>query len=187
MKTHTHTVFIVIALVAYWLGLCNASAFYDPGAQRWLNRDPLGERGFQIIKAAAAMPKSEFRVDISTRIRIRPDSLELYTFAGNAPDDYIDIFGLKKDTGALIDALWEATKAGVDYIGEEASLLEIFGGCGGLGVALQYAKTQWQNCMLDAFADKPCNEASDEAKCKIWKDKMGVMEDIQNKECKGKS
>jgi hypothetical protein len=43
MKAKTNTLLIVVALLAYWVGLCNASAFYDPGAQRWLNRDPLGE------------------------------------------------------------------------------------------------------------------------------------------------
>ena len=37
---------MVVALLAYWLGLCNASAFYDPGAQRWLNRDPIAEEDF---------------------------------------------------------------------------------------------------------------------------------------------
>lgn len=28
-----------------WLALLPAHAFYDPGAQRWLNRDPIAERG----------------------------------------------------------------------------------------------------------------------------------------------
>jgi len=45
MKIKTNAVLIVVALLAYWVGLCHASAFYDPGAQRWLNRDPVGERG----------------------------------------------------------------------------------------------------------------------------------------------
>ena len=45
MKAKTNTLLIVVALLAYWVSLCNASAFYDPGAQRWLNRDPIAERG----------------------------------------------------------------------------------------------------------------------------------------------
>lgn len=45
MKAKTNTVLIVIAIVAYWIGLCNASAFYDPGTQRWPNRDPIEEEG----------------------------------------------------------------------------------------------------------------------------------------------
>ena len=45
MKTKANILLIVATLIAYWLGLGNASAFYDPGAQRWLNRDPIGEKG----------------------------------------------------------------------------------------------------------------------------------------------
>jgi uncharacterized protein RhaS with RHS repeats len=45
MKTKTNTLLIVVALLAYWLGPSNASAFYDPGQQRWLNRDPIAEKG----------------------------------------------------------------------------------------------------------------------------------------------
>ena len=45
MKTKTDTVLIIVATLAYWLGLCSTSAFYDPGTQRWLNRDPISEDG----------------------------------------------------------------------------------------------------------------------------------------------
>jgi len=45
MKTKAQLTLILVALLAYWVGLCNASAFYDPGTQRWLNRDPFGEIG----------------------------------------------------------------------------------------------------------------------------------------------
>jgi len=45
MNSISKTLLIVATLIAYWLGLGNASAFYDPGAQRWLNRDPIQERG----------------------------------------------------------------------------------------------------------------------------------------------
>jgi RHS repeat-associated protein len=31
-------------------GLRTATAYYDPGAQRWVNRDPLGESGFEAIR-----------------------------------------------------------------------------------------------------------------------------------------
>ena len=57
---------MVVALLAYWLGLCNASAFYDPGAQRWVNRDPLGEMADK----------------------------NLYRMVGNQTPDGVDIFGL---------------------------------------------------------------------------------------------
>ncbi len=45
MKTKAYSIVMVLALLTHWLGLCNASAFYDPGTQRWLNRDPIEENG----------------------------------------------------------------------------------------------------------------------------------------------
>ncbi len=56
---------MVVALLAYWVGLCNASAFYDPGAQRWLNRDPIGESG----------------------------GINLHQFVANNPTSFIDSYG----------------------------------------------------------------------------------------------
>ena len=54
MKIKSNAVLIVVALLAYWAGLCNASAFYDPGTQRWVNRDPIEEYGginlFKFVK-----------------------------------------------------------------------------------------------------------------------------------------
>jgi hypothetical protein len=40
MKVKTNTVLVVVALLTYWIGLCNTHAYYDPRMQRWLNRDP---------------------------------------------------------------------------------------------------------------------------------------------------
>ena len=45
MKAKTNTVLIAVALLAYWVGLCNTHAFYDPCMQCWLNRDPIYEWG----------------------------------------------------------------------------------------------------------------------------------------------
>jgi hypothetical protein len=50
MKANSNLVLIVVVLMTYWVGLSSASAFYDPGAQRWLNRDPLSNQGFIILK-----------------------------------------------------------------------------------------------------------------------------------------
>ena len=47
-------------------GVCSAHAYCDPSEQRWLNRDPIGERG----------------------------GLNLYEFAWNDPVDLFDRFGL---------------------------------------------------------------------------------------------
>jgi uncharacterized protein RhaS with RHS repeats len=65
MKAKTNAFLITVALLAFWVGLCNASAFYDPGTQRWLNRDPIGELG----------------------------GLNLYGFVSNDPLDRLDLFG----------------------------------------------------------------------------------------------
>jgi hypothetical protein len=44
-----------------------ASAWYDPGVQRWINRDPIQEKG----------------------------GINLYQFVSNRPADFVDLFGLK--------------------------------------------------------------------------------------------
>jgi hypothetical protein len=47
MKTHNH-ILITTILVYLWFGLAGpASGFYDPSVQRWINRDPIGESGFE--------------------------------------------------------------------------------------------------------------------------------------------
>ena len=66
MKAKTNTVLMGVALLAYLVGLSNASAFYDPCMQRWLNRDPIGEKGV----------------------------LNLYGFTLNNPNTWVDPYGL---------------------------------------------------------------------------------------------
>ncbi len=52
---------IVLAVLTYWLGMCNASAFYDPGTQRWLNRDPIQEDGaINLYQYTANNPMGDF-------------------------------------------------------------------------------------------------------------------------------
>ncbi len=66
MKLKANILLITITLLAYWAGLSNANAFYDPGAQRWLNRDPIQEAG----------------------------GINLYRIISNDPVGFIDLFGL---------------------------------------------------------------------------------------------
>lgn len=63
MKTKLASFILLFFLV---LAVIPASAFYDPGTQRWLTRDPLGEMG----------------------------GANLYAFTRNAPVDSIDLLGL---------------------------------------------------------------------------------------------
>src|SRR5262245_1272612 len=59
-----------------------AHAFYDPSLGRWINRDPIGERGFG---AVARLSTSSFYDDPNPYLFIRNEPVSLY-----------DAFGLKK-------------------------------------------------------------------------------------------
>ena len=78
MKTTTRLNLIVGT--ATLLAAASAQAFFDPHIGRWANRDPVGEPGFQLVRAdqnAAEIP-----------------SPNLYAFVSNDPIDNIDPFGL---------------------------------------------------------------------------------------------
>ena len=68
-KTRTNMILLVLTMLAYFSSLHLASAFYDPGAQRWLNRDPILEKG----------------------------GINLFAFVLNRPIDLGDIHGLRRD------------------------------------------------------------------------------------------
>jgi RHS repeat-associated protein len=54
--------------------------FYDPNAQRWLNRDPFGEPGFETLRGNGPS--------------LLGDSANLYLFVFNNPNSWIDLYGL---------------------------------------------------------------------------------------------
>jgi hypothetical protein len=61
-----------------------APAYYDPGLQRWINRDPIRERGFETLRRHS-----------STRSgRIHTADGDLYQFVYNKPGNFIDSDGL---------------------------------------------------------------------------------------------
>jgi hypothetical protein len=64
MKTRLLRVLLVVTVLC--AGVNFAQAFYDPGAQRWINRDPIGEEG----------------------------GLNLYGFVAGDPVHGIDVYGL---------------------------------------------------------------------------------------------
>ena len=85
MKT-TKPIFSIIFLL---LTVQAALAWYDPSTQRWLSRDPIGESGFEALRAAvqtASIPASQ----PSSSRWIKRDSLSLYTFVNNDPLTTID-------------------------------------------------------------------------------------------------
>jgi RHS repeat-associated protein len=62
-----------------------ASAYYDPGVQRWINRDPLWDFGFEKVRGDGVSGVA--------------DSPNQYEFVGNAPITSTDPLGLEYGTG----------------------------------------------------------------------------------------
>jgi RHS repeat-associated protein len=82
MKTQMKPMIWLVALLALLSGPHLASAYYDPGVQRWINRDPVREPGFQAVKRPNRT--------------IRGSGLNFYLFVQNAPNLYVDPEGLQK-------------------------------------------------------------------------------------------
>lgn len=79
MRTRWCSIMAVVLVAGLWAVPRPAEAYYDPGIQRWINRDP-------IIDAAS-----------SGRLAGRGASDEyqgLYAFAGNQPLNVVDAYGL---------------------------------------------------------------------------------------------
>ena len=65
-----------MVLVLPWMALLSSahtvSAYYDPGVQRWVNRDPIAETGVKLI------------LHIIT-FGMEDENIDLYEFVGNNP------------------------------------------------------------------------------------------------------
>ena len=65
-------------------------AYYDPGVQRWINRDPRGESAFEVRRIHAVVPVG---------LLVPAELLELanlYVVVRNAPVNFVDPDGLQK-------------------------------------------------------------------------------------------
>jgi hypothetical protein len=80
-----------------------ASAYYCPSTGRWLSRDPLGEPGFENLRAAGAVPRIgqvTSPISITSSRWINRDPIveakepNRYVFVKNSPIQKIDIHGL---------------------------------------------------------------------------------------------
>ncbi len=78
----TRMILVGMVLLALLSSSHMASAYYDPGVQRWLNRDPIGETGFE-----------ELRRGVETDLV--GDGLNLYAFVSNNPINSVDGLGLR--------------------------------------------------------------------------------------------
>ncbi len=73
---------LLIILLPLLTFICHhtASAYYDPGVQRWINRDPVGELGFEIGSRSSVSEVTE--------------EMNCYRFLANEPVESIDSWGL---------------------------------------------------------------------------------------------
>jgi hypothetical protein len=80
MKTLLITAIRCLLLLAIFVSIQAASAFYDPAVQRWVNRDPIGEAGFRTLIGPAR--------------RNLGNQANRYWFVANDPGGKFDVFGL---------------------------------------------------------------------------------------------
>ena len=66
--------------------------YYDPTLQRWPNRDPLGEPGFNVIERVAEGKTRPGRLTVGAELIAGPN---LYWFVGNRPINLTDPLGLQ--------------------------------------------------------------------------------------------
>jgi hypothetical protein len=97
----TKTAPLTVLLTVLLLSAKDVSAYYDPGTQRWLNRDPLGDTTSLPVltatwmrlesNAGAELTDDEFMA-VGTR-----QNLNLHTFCLNGPLNFLDPLGLEED------------------------------------------------------------------------------------------
>jgi RHS repeat-associated protein len=87
MKTRMNLMIWLLTLLALFSAPPLASAYYDPGVQRWINRDPLGEAGFERLRIGAS--------------DVTGGGPHLYAFVRNSPTSSTDLFGL---------AIWKCSR-----------------------------------------------------------------------------
>jgi RHS repeat-associated protein len=111
--------------------------FYDPSLQRWLNRDPLGEQGFETLRKRRPLTKHLFFASgwLSTAPRPRGALLEPFAYCLNNPLNVSDPFGDNPpDCPSVLQSLWEEL---VELWREEGSVDFTLSGGEGLGGELR--------------------------------------------------
>jgi RHS repeat-associated protein len=86
--------------------------FYDPNLQRWINRDPLGEFGFELLAKTPASERRSSSVTSQFARNIRParflrtgmmsetlkDAINRFAFVNNNAANSVDAYGLALDS-----------------------------------------------------------------------------------------
>jgi hypothetical protein len=83
MKARLSLTKIALVVLTLFGSLHTASAYYDPGVQRWINRDPIGVSGQRILRGACVGCYAPFGREAAT-----------YRFCDNIPTVEYDSFGL---------------------------------------------------------------------------------------------
>ena len=78
---------ILVPLVCLLASLQTASAYYNPGVQRWINRDPVGDPGFEATRGRRSPAGTE-----------NPNQ---YCFVHNSPCSAQDPYGLSEFSDCL--------------------------------------------------------------------------------------
>ena len=97
MKTTKSILVVLFVLLTAQI----ASAYYSPSTGRWLSRDPMGEPGFEVLRAANTLPRDESSDSLASARWIQRDAvttkadIELYTFCQNISTGKIDKLGLE--------------------------------------------------------------------------------------------
>ena len=104
MKTRTNLSMLVLTLLGYFSSLHPASAFYDPGTQRWPNQDPIADFGSLVFAVAKTEPQIEppSSIAVAAAMREIQDPLGAFAqvnlntslFVANNPVGYADPKGL---------------------------------------------------------------------------------------------
>lgn len=107
MKSSVTSLLFLLLLL---LPIPRASAYYDPGVQRWVNRDPINEPGFE------ALPRRTGAVVLMGATQ----SPSLFTFVGNRPVRGLDTFGLQMvglpfPSGGAVNGQTPGTIGGRNY------------------------------------------------------------------------
>jgi len=85
MKTQMQPLPSALALLVLLSATNLASAYYDPGVQRWINRDPLSETGFEVRRGLGR---------VSAPLFVPAGARNNFLFVGNSPLSAADSEGL---------------------------------------------------------------------------------------------
>ena len=92
---------VLIALVVVF-ATKQAGAYYSPSTGRWLSRDPMGEPGFELLRASSAVPKvgqiartaSLPQSRTFVRDAVLKNEVNAYVLVKNDPESKVDFLGL---------------------------------------------------------------------------------------------